>query len=53
MIYTTRLARGGRGRGDGAGNALETLLADLGITQKNGKPSNPPRKARSNASGKP
>ena len=41
MIYTTRLARGGRGRGDGAGNAFETLLADLGITQKNGKPFKP------------
>ena len=25
MVYTTRLARGGRGRGDGAGNAFETL----------------------------
>lgn len=42
MVYTTRLARGGRGRGDGAGNAFETLLADLGITQKNGKPFTPP-----------
>ena len=41
MIYTTRLARGGRGRGDGAGNAFETLLADLGIAQKNGKPFKP------------
>ena len=41
MINTTRLARGGRGRGDGAGNAFETLLADLGITQKNGKPFKP------------
>lgn len=41
MVYTTRLARGGRGRGDGAGNAFETLLADLGITQKNGKPFKP------------
>ena len=41
MVYTTRLARGGRGRGDGAGNAFETLLATLGITQKNGKPFKP------------
>ncbi|SEJ72302.1 Transposase InsO and inactivated derivatives, partial [Demequina mangrovi] len=41
MVYTTRLARGGRGRGDGGGNAFETLLADLGITQKNGKPFKP------------
>jgi transposase InsO family protein len=41
MVYTTRLARGGRGRGDGAGNAFETLLADLGITQKNGRPFKP------------
>lgn len=41
MVYTTRLARGGRGRGDGAGNQFETLLADLGITQKNGKPFKP------------
>jgi transposase InsO family protein len=41
MVYTTRLARGGRGRGDGVGNAFETLLADLGITQKNGKPFKP------------
>lgn len=41
MVYTTRLARGGRGRGDGAGNGFETLLANLGITQKNGKPFKP------------
>lgn len=41
MVYTTRLARGGRGRGDGAGNGFETLLATLGITQKNGKPFKP------------
>jgi len=41
MVYTTRLARGGRGRGDGAGNGFETLLAELGITQKNGKPFKP------------
>ena len=41
MVYTTRLARGGRGRGDGAGNGFETLLADLGITQKNGRPFKP------------
>ncbi|MDQ4212856.1 IS481 family transposase [Microbacterium capsulatum] len=41
MVYTTRLARGGRGRGDGGGNGFETLLATLGITQKNGKPFKP------------
>ncbi|MBF0816915.1 IS481 family transposase [Microbacterium paludicola] len=41
MVYTTRLARGGRGRGDGTGNAFETLLAALGITQKNGRPFKP------------
>jgi transposase InsO family protein len=41
MVYTTRLARGGRGRGDGAGNGFETLLADLAITQKNGRPFKP------------
>jgi transposase InsO family protein len=41
MVYTTRLARGGRGRGDGAGNAFETLLAVQGIAQKNGKPFKP------------
>jgi transposase InsO family protein len=42
MVYTTRYARGGRGRGDGAGgNAFETLLALHGITQKNGKPFKP------------
>lgn len=41
MVYTTRLAGGGRGRGDGAGNGFETLLATLGITQKNGKPFKP------------
>jgi transposase InsO family protein len=41
MVYTTRLARGGRGRGDGAGNGFETLLATQGITQKNGKPFKP------------
>ena len=41
MVYTTRLARGGRGRGDGGGNAFETLLATHGITQKNGKPFTP------------
>ncbi|MFT8638024.1 MAG: integrase core domain-containing protein, partial [Pseudoclavibacter sp.] len=41
MVYTTRLARGGNGRGDGTGNAFETLLADLGITQKNGQPGKP------------
>ncbi|KHK96567.1 hypothetical protein LK09_14595 [Microbacterium mangrovi] len=41
MVYTTRLARGGRGRGDGTGNEFETLLADLGIIQKNGKPFKP------------
>ncbi len=41
MVYTTRLAGGGRGRGDGGGNGFETLLASLGITQKNGKPYKP------------
>lgn len=41
MVYTTRYARGGRGRGDGAGNQFETLLADLGIIQKNGMPFKP------------
>lgn len=41
MVYTTRLARGGKGRGDGTGNGFETMLADLGITQKNGKPFKP------------
>ena len=41
MVYTTRFARGGRGRGEGTGNAFETLLALHGITQKNGKPFKP------------
>ncbi|WP_159622030.1 integrase core domain-containing protein [Ruania rhizosphaerae] len=41
MVYTTRYARGGRGRPDGTGNAFETLLALHGITQKNGKPFKP------------
>lgn len=41
MVYTTRYSRGGRGRGDGTGNGFETLLADLGITQKNGRPFKP------------
>jgi transposase InsO family protein len=41
MVYTTRLAGGGRGRGDGGGNGFETLLASLGIIQKNGKPYKP------------
>lgn len=41
MVYTTRLARGGRGRGDGGGNAFETLLAELGIDQRNGRPFKP------------
>lgn len=41
MVYTTRLAGGGHRRPDGTGNAFETLLADLGITQKNGKPYKP------------
>ena len=36
MVYTTRLAGGRGGR-----NALETLLAGLGITQKNGHPGHP------------
>lgn len=49
MVYTTRYARGGRGRGDGTGNQFETLLNDLGIIQKNGLP----LKAKSNASGRP
>jgi transposase InsO family protein len=38
MVYTTRFARGGAGRGN---NAFETLLALEGITQKNGKPYKP------------
>ncbi|MER7446741.1 transposase [Microbacterium sp. NPDC097977] len=46
MVYTTRLARGGRERGDGAGNAFETLLAVRGITQKNGKPFKPTTRGR-------
>lgn len=41
MVYTTRLAGGGRGRPEGTGNAFETLLSDLGITQKNGRPYKP------------
>jgi transposase InsO family protein len=36
MVYTTRLAGGRGGR-----NAFETLLAGLGITQKNGSPGHP------------
>jgi hypothetical protein len=36
MVYTTRLAGGRGGR-----NAFETLIASLGITQKNGRPSHP------------
>jgi len=36
MVYTTRLAGGRGGR-----NAFETLLAGLGITQKNGHPGHP------------
>ncbi len=36
MVYTTRLAGGRGGR-----NAFETLLASLGITQKNGSPGHP------------
>ena len=36
MVYTTRLAGGKGGR-----NAFETLLASLGITQKNGSPGHP------------
>ena len=54
MVYTTRLARGGRGRGDGTGNAFETLLADCSASpRRTGDHSNPPPKARSNASGRP
>lgn len=37
MVYTTRLARGGRS----GPNGLEALLADYGITQKNGGPGHP------------
>ena len=36
MVYTTRLAGGKGGR-----NAFETLIASLGITQKNGSPGHP------------
>lgn len=36
MVYTTRLSGGRGGR-----NAFETLLAGLGITQKNGHPGHP------------
>jgi transposase InsO family protein len=36
MVYTTRLAGGRGGR-----NAFETLIASLGITQKNGHPGHP------------
>ena len=36
MVYTTRLSGGRGGR-----NALETLLADLGIEQKNSAPNHP------------
>ena len=36
MVYTTRLSGGKGGR-----NAFETLIADLGITQKNGSPGHP------------
>lgn len=41
MVYTTRHARGGRGKPEGGGNAFETLLALHGITQKNGRPFKP------------
>lgn len=41
MVYTTRLAHGGHGRGDGGGDGFGTLLATLGITQKSGKPYKP------------
>lgn len=37
MVYTTRFARGGFS----GPNGLETLLADYGITQKNGGPGHP------------
>lgn len=39
MVYTTRLS-GGR-NGSYQPNAFETLLADLNITQKNGRPNHP------------
>jgi transposase InsO family protein len=48
MVYTTRLAGGRGGR-----NAFETLLAGLGITQKNGSPGHPQTQARSSASTRP
>ena len=42
MVYTTRLARGGRGRGDGAGERVRDPPRRLyGITQKNGRPFKP------------
>ena len=40
MVYTTRLARGNTGQRNQP-NAFEQLLADLSITQKNGKPAHP------------
>ncbi len=51
-VYTTRYACGGRGRGDGTGSAFKTLLTLHVITQKTANRSNPPLKARSNASGR-
>lgn len=40
MVYTTRLARGNTGQRNQP-NGFEQLLADLSITQKNGKPAHP------------
>lgn len=40
MVYTTRLSRGSEGR-NSQPNAFETLIADLGIIQKNGRPGHP------------
>jgi len=48
MVFTTRLSGGRGGR-----NAFEHELRRLGITQKNGKPSHPQTRARSNASSRP
>lgn len=43
MVYTTRLAQGGKQSGK---NAFETLLALEGITQKNGRPYKPTTQAK-------
>ncbi|MDU6679414.1 IS481 family transposase [Actinomyces sp.] len=40
MVYTTRLAGGNKGERNQP-NGFEQLLADLGITQKNGSPNHP------------